>query len=453
MSDNGSVLTDITERRQEENRIRRYNRILEGVNLIFSKVVQAKTEEELGNACLSVALELTGSQIGFVGEVGSDGLLHDISVSDIKWNQCTLYDKTGHRRPPGDFILRGLGHVIDSRKSFFTNDPLELPYSLGVPLGHPSLTSFLGVSLIEEGKVVGMIAVANREGGYSYEQQEDLEAIAPVVTQSLKRKREEQERKRVEQKLRGREERYKAFFNTHAVGTVEIDLKGRLTKVNDRYCQITGYSREELLKMNVMELSHPDDSNNDHNLLVDYLNHETPTFDVEKRYVLKDGRVIWVQVTAAIVCDSEGSPLRSIEMIQDITERKKTEETLRESESRIKVAEAVEVERRRLIGVLETLPVMICLLTPDYCVAFANRGFRERFGESGGRHCYEYCFGFTKPCDFCQAYQVLETGQSHHWEINAPDGSVIDTYDFPFTDVDGSPMILEMDIDVTEQKR
>jgi signal transduction histidine kinase len=115
--------------------------------------------------------------------------------------------------------------------------------------------------------------------------------------------------------------------------------------------------------------------------------------------------------------------------------------------------EEVVAERQRLYNVLETLPTMICLLTPDHHVSFSNRSFRERFGESHGRHCYEYCFGHPEPCEFCESYKVLETGEPHHWEITTPDGkSVIDVYDFPFTDVDGSPMILEMDIDITEQR-
>ena len=137
--------------------------------------------------------------------------------------------------------------------------------------------------------------------------------------------------------------------------------------------------------------------------------------------------------------DSDGSTL-IMEVGIDITEIKQAQA-------------AVRAERQRLFDVLETLPAMICLLTPDYHVAFANRSFREKFGESGGRHCYEYCYGRTKPCEFCETYKVLETGQPHHWEINNPDGSVSDAYDFPFTDVDGSPMILEMDIDVTERKQ
>ena len=110
-------------------------------------------------------------------------------------------------------------------------------------------------------------------------------------------------------------------------------------------------------------------------------------------------------------------------------------------------------EAKRIFDVLETLPTMICLLTPDYHVKFANRAFRDKFGESEGRHCYDYCFGRTEPCDFCESYEVLETGQPHQWEVKAPDGSIIEAYDFPFTDADGSPLILEMDVDVTEQRQ
>ena len=67
----------------------------------------------------------------------------------------------------------------------------------------------------------------------------------------------------------------------------------------------------------------------------------------------------------------------------------------------------------------------------------------QKFGESDGRRCYGYRFGFTKRCEFCESYKVLETGKPQHWESEDPDGRVIETYDHPFTDVDGSPMILK----------
>jgi GAF domain-containing protein len=71
-----------------------------------------------------------------------------------------------------------------------------------LPDGHPSINSFLGVPLILDGKTIGLIVVANRESGYSYEQQEDLESIAPAVTQVLQRRKVEQKHKLAEQELK-----------------------------------------------------------------------------------------------------------------------------------------------------------------------------------------------------------------------------------------------------------
>lgn len=117
------------------------------------------------------------------------------------------------------------------------------------------------------------------------------------------------------------------------------------------------------------------------------------------------------------------------------------------------VNETIRFERQQFYEILEALPAMVCLLTSDYQVIFANRPFRERFGEARGRHCHEYIWGFSEPCLFCESFKALETGRSHFWKVNAPDGTIIDVYDFPFTDSDGSSLVLEIDIDVTERDR
>ncbi|MGZ7047655.1 MAG: sensor histidine kinase, partial [Methanobacterium sp.] len=77
---------------------------------------------------------------------------------------------------------------------------------------------------------------------------------------------------------------------------------------------------------------------------------------------------------------------------------------------------------------------------------------RERFGEDCGKRCYEYLFGFNEPCENCETYKVLKTGKTHNWEWKGPDGRNYDIYDFPFKDTDGSPMIMEFGIDITERK-
>jgi len=124
---------------------------------------------------------------------------------------------------------------------------------------------------------------------------------------------------------------------------------------------------------------------------------------------------------------------------RDITERIQAEETLA-------------TERKRFNDVLELLPAYLILLTPDYHVSFANRFFRERFGEFYGRRCFEYLFGRSAPCENCETYKVLKTMSPHEWEWVGPDGRNYHIYDFPFTDVDGSTLIMEMGIDITELK-
>ena len=137
----------------------------------------------------------------------------------------------------------------------------------------------------------------------------------------------------------------------------------------------------------------------------------------------------------------------------DLSEHKRAEEALRESEARAKVAAAVQVERQRLQNVLNMLPAYVVLLSPDYHVPMANRFFEQRFGKSEGRRCYEYLFNRTEPCEVCETYKVLKTNSPLHWEWTGPDGRNYDIHDFPFTDVDGSPLIMEVGMDITERKQ
>ena len=112
----------------------------------------------------------------------------------------------------------------------------------------------------------------------------------------------------------------------------------------------------------------------------------------------------------------------------------------------------VELEKRRLNEILEMLPAYLILLTPDYHVPFANRFFRERFGAPQGQRCYEYLFGRDEPCEYCGAFEVLKTKESVEWEWRGPDGRDYYIYDFLFTETNGSTLIMEMGIDITERK-
>jgi PAS domain S-box-containing protein len=118
-----------------------------------------------------------------------------------------------------------------------------------------------------------------------------------------------------------------------------------------------------------------------------------------------------------------------------------------------KAYKIVKAERQQLYDVLDTLPAYVVLLTPDYHVPFANRFFEERFGKSNGQRCYEYLFNRTEPCEICETYTVIKTNAPHHWEWLGPDGRNYDIYDFPFKDTDGSNLVMEVGLDITEHKK
>lgn len=113
----------------------------------------------------------------------------------------------------------------------------------------------------------------------------------------------------------------------------------------------------------------------------------------------------------------------------------------------------LKAEKRRLYDVLETLPAYVVLLKPDHKILFANRFFRERFGECEGKVCYEFLYGRNLPCENCEPFKVLNNGEKHHWEWTGPDGKNYDVHGFPFRDADDTPLIMEMGIDITDQKK
>lgn len=234
--------------------------------------------------------------------------------------------------------------------------------------------------------------------------------------------------------------------------------------------RLTGFTSEEMMSLStdeMLELVHHDDLSRVKRVKSkSSLGNDKKIGIVEYRFRTKSGKFRWLSDRFSLIYDSNSNLLYRVGIVRDISERKENERELRRSRDELElrveertseVRKALELaakERQRLYDVLEALPAMICLLTPDYHVVFANRSFREKFGESEGRHCYDFCFGNKQPCDFCQSYEVLKTGRPHHWEVTSPDGNtVMDAYDFPFSDVDGSPLILEMDIDITEQKK
>ncbi len=187
--------------------------------------------------------------------------------------------------------------------------------------------------------------------------------------------------------------------------------------------------------------------------------------DREIVQVNAEGRRLTLSCNAAPILSGSGEILGGVVAWRDITGRKKAQEELESAHDRLEslvyrrteelnnTVEALRAERKRFNDVLEQLPAYLALLTPDYHVSFANRFFRERFGESHGRRCYEYLFERTEPCEVCETYTVMKTGLPTEWEWTGPDAHNYHIFNLPFADIDGTTLIMEMGIDITGQKR
>jgi PAS domain S-box-containing protein len=136
------------------------------------------------------------------------------------------------------------------------------------------------------------------------------------------------EEKRFEIALKASEEEFRSMFELAGVGKAQADpTTGRFTRVNKKFCEITGYSQAELLAMTFRDITHEDDRERDESGVQRVFKGETDSWSIEKRYVRKDGTVLWVEVNGSLIKHKDG-PMRAIANVVDITERKQSEQAL-----------------------------------------------------------------------------------------------------------------------------
>lgn len=133
---------------------------------------------------------------------------------------------------------------------------------------------------------------------------------------------------------RGTEATFQAVFDNAPIGIAIIGLDGSFVKVNQALCRITGYPAHELTELTFQDLTFPDDLDNDLNEAARLLRGDIPSYQMDKRYYAKDGRIIWVHLSGSMVRDADDQPLNFIAHIEDISARKRDEQLLRRQATR-----------------------------------------------------------------------------------------------------------------------
>ncbi|HOT93302.1 MAG TPA: PAS domain S-box protein [Anaerolineae bacterium] len=184
--------------------------------------------------------------------------------------------------------------------------------------------------------------------------------------------------------LQESEARFRALFEKAGLGIALMDIgDGSLIACNPALVRFLGYSEDELHTLTFKDTTHPDDLAEDERLWGELCAGQCDLYTLEKRYYRKDGQLVWGHLTASLIRDAAGKPLSAVVMVEDITERKQTEETLRQQE---------QLHR----ALIDALDVCLCRWLPDTTLTYANE-------------------------KYCQTFRILDDPRNHKWLEFVPD--------------------------------
>jgi PAS domain S-box-containing protein len=250
-----------------------------------------------------------------------------------------------------------------------------------------------------------------------------------------------EERREAEAALKKSEERFRVLFQTAGSVIIVLSAEGRILEFNLEAERLSGLPRDQVVGKDALTLFIPDKDRPkvEAELARAVAEGSSRSFEVPVR--LPDGTEhLFVWNSTLLQGDIAGHPGGILAVGQDISERQKAEDALK-------------TERQRFLSLLEELPAFVYLQAPDYTLPFVNRDFRERFGEPGGKRCYEILQGRNQPCENCLAQVAFTSQQPQEWESSRGDQKTYQRYAYPFIDGDGSPMLLQMGIDITAHKQ
>jgi PAS domain S-box-containing protein len=261
----------------------------------------------------------------------------------------------------------GMERALDARTWDLVISDYSMPHFSA--LGALDLLKRSGMDLpflIVSGTVTEDMAVAGmRAGAHDYLMKGSLARLGPAVERELQEAANRQERRRAEQALRASDERFRVTFNQAAVGIAHVSMEGRWLLVNQKLCDIVGYSSEELLGSTFQEITHPDDLQADLDRFEQLKRGEVSTYSMEKRYLRKGGEIVWIHLTVALAHDAAGMPEYCISVIEDITDRKRTEDEVQTLNARLR--QAMTETHHRVKNNLQIITAMVDMYQHSGC--------------------------------------------------------------------------------------
>jgi diguanylate cyclase (GGDEF)-like protein/PAS domain S-box-containing protein len=261
----------------------------------------------------------------------------------IFWNRCL---ENWTKISSQDIFNQDIGQFYPHLKTPKYANPLQQIFAGGLPtifssqLHKSVIPAFFsnGEPRIQHTTVTAMPALEG-EGFYAILVLQD---VTDITQQSLAYRQmrdqaleEIQERKRIESALRESEERYAKIFQESPLGMGLVDFDHQFLQVNTALREMLDYSEAELINFSFLNLTHPEDTEQYRHYAQELFEQKRESFKIEQRYLKKNGEILWVRLTAALIHNQADKPLYGLFMLEDITDCKISEEALKEANQQL----------------------------------------------------------------------------------------------------------------------
>lgn len=322
-------LEDVTEQRSTVSRLAESNRLLDTLTRVQNRFISGADLGAVFDGMLDDLLDLTASEYGFIAQVlgeGDDRYLRTFAMTNIAWNDATreLFSKHGPRGMEFHNLDNLFGRAVTDAAPVVSNEPASDSRSGGSPYGRPPLDSFLGIPLLKGGEVIGIVALANRRGGYHQELVTALEPFLATAASLIQAAQTYQARLDAERRELVREQRFRAVVEAAVDGIVVFDVAGVIEAFNPAAEQLFGLSRSVVVGDDVRRLVAPDRVA-EYEAAVMSSQGRSVAREMVLRHVSGDEFVAEVSLSRATL---DGTTILTA-MIRDVSERKVTEEALR----------------------------------------------------------------------------------------------------------------------------
>jgi PAS domain S-box-containing protein len=320
------IVVDVTERKQTEEEIRRLNRVYAVLSGINQLIVRERNLKTLFDGACRIAEEKGGFRMAWIGILDAEAKrvtpVAAAGVLEGLWEvaKSELEDVANATGPSAHAMRSGVYQVCNDIR---TDELFREWRKPALERGYGSFASF---PLKVAGKTVGVFTFVSSEVDFfDAGEIQLLDDLANNFGFALELNQREIERRRAEQSLSASERQFASAFEYAPIGKALVAPDGRWLKVNRALCEMLNYSAAELLAITFQDITHPDDLERDLANLRKLLAGEWESYQIEKRYLRKDGEIIWIDLSVSLVRNERGDPMHFISQIQNVTRRRQAE--------------------------------------------------------------------------------------------------------------------------------